>query len=125
MKINEEAIDKFVENFDMVDYKKQMDVKSYPLKFDNLSTEINFHATRILLHFGSGYDVEMQKICGKNYSETILFGKKKFLSGKKIIVIMRCYTFKEISKKNLNDKIILYIFIFDGNKSFCEKKKQI
>jgi hypothetical protein len=75
VKINEEAIKKFVATLNPEEYRAKVEMDTvFPLKFKSTDHEINFTALIDLLNFGSGFRYKLKEHCGRGAYETICYG---------------------------------------------------
>eukprot|EP00002_Diphylleia_rotans_P015719 TRINITY_DN3047_c0_g1_i1.p1 TRINITY_DN3047_c0_g1~~TRINITY_DN3047_c0_g1_i1.p1 ORF type:complete len:341 (-),score=92.19 TRINITY_DN3047_c0_g1_i1:33-1055(-) len=74
VKIDEEAVDRFVQQLDYERFQSVSRPVGLPLRFDNTAQEINFHTLINMLNFGSGFRKELHQACDRGAYETMLFG---------------------------------------------------
>ncbi|EFA79439.1 hypothetical protein PPL_07857 [Heterostelium album PN500] len=74
VKINSEAIDKFIREITKDEYDQKTSVMQFPLNFSNHEQEVNFWFVLDLINFGSGYRKELHEASGRGAYDTICYG---------------------------------------------------
>jgi len=74
VKVNESAIERFLEGLEESEFREKATPVVFPLKFDSPDEEINFIAIIDLLNFGSGFRHELHHALDRGAYESICFG---------------------------------------------------